>query len=75
MRKLHAESKALAGMMSLLPAEVNIEEHIKVIVLGFSKDRAGKYCNCVGACVCSVGLVRVWEDELAEVNIEEHIRS
>lgn len=41
-RKLHTESKALAGMMSLLPAEVNIEEHIKVVVLGFSKDRIGE---------------------------------
>lgn len=40
-RRLHAESKALAGMMSLLPAEVDIESHIKIIVLGFSKDRVG----------------------------------
>jgi hypothetical protein len=38
-RKLHAESKALAGMMSLLPAEVDIESHVKTIVLGLSKDR------------------------------------
>lgn len=30
-------------VMSLPPAEVNIEEHIKVIGLGFSKDRAGKW--------------------------------
>lgn len=43
MRKLHTESKALAGLMSLLPAEVNIEEHIKVLVLGFSKDRIGEF--------------------------------
>jgi hypothetical protein len=52
-RKLHAESKALVGMMSLLPAEVNIEEHIKVIVLGFSKDRAGGR-SCAGACASKV---------------------
>lgn len=38
-RKLHTESKALAGMMSLLPAEVDIESHVKTIVLGLSKDR------------------------------------
>lgn len=40
-RKLHTESKALAGMMSLLPAEVDIESHVKTVVLGLSKDRVG----------------------------------
>jgi hypothetical protein len=38
-RKLHVESRALAGMMSLLPAEVDIESHVKSLVLGLNKDR------------------------------------
>ncbi|KAF8055488.1 tmcC [Scenedesmus sp. PABB004] len=36
--KLHAESKAMAGMMSQLPAEVDIEGHIKTHLLGIRRD-------------------------------------
>lgn len=40
-RKLHTESKALAGMMSLLPSEVDIESHVKSVVLGITKNSNG----------------------------------
>lgn len=36
--RLHAESKAMAGMMSQLPAEVDIEGHVKQHVLGLRRD-------------------------------------
>jgi hypothetical protein len=36
--RLHAESKAMAGMMSQLPAEVDIESHVKLHVLGIRRD-------------------------------------
>lgn len=36
--KLRAESKAMAGILSQLPAEVDIEGHIKTHVLGIKKD-------------------------------------
>lgn len=36
--KLHAESKVLAGIMSQLPADIDIEDHIKQHVLGIRKE-------------------------------------
>jgi hypothetical protein len=39
--RLHAESKAMAGMMSQLPAEVDIESHVKLHVLGIRRDDRG----------------------------------
>ena len=36
--KLHSESKSMAGMMSQLPAEVDIEGHVKLHVLGIKRD-------------------------------------
>lgn len=34
---LHQDSKAVAGMLSQLPAEVDVEGHVKAIVLGAGK--------------------------------------
>jgi hypothetical protein len=40
--RLHAESKAIAGMLSQLPAEVDVEGHVKAIVLNLPRrDGAG----------------------------------
>jgi hypothetical protein len=36
--RLHAEAKAMAGMMSQLPAEIDIESHVKLHVLGIRRD-------------------------------------
>lgn len=41
-QKLHAESKTMAGMMSQLPAEVDIEGHVKTHVLGLRRDDANR---------------------------------
>jgi hypothetical protein len=33
-RRLHRDSKAVAGLLSQLPAEVDVEGHVKTVVLG-----------------------------------------
>eukprot|EP00775_Hariotina_reticulata_P009651 gene9651-9811_t len=40
-RKLHADSKAIAGLLSLLPPEVDVESMVKTQVLGIRKDGGG----------------------------------
>ena len=39
--RLHAESKAIAGMLSQLPAEVDVEGHVKAIVLNLPRRDGG----------------------------------
>jgi hypothetical protein len=36
-RKLHAESKTIAGLLSQLPNEVDVEGHVKTVVFGITK--------------------------------------
>eukprot|EP00878_Enallax_costatus_P017184 GHUV01018041.1.p1 GENE.GHUV01018041.1~~GHUV01018041.1.p1 ORF type:complete len:200 (+),score=28.89 GHUV01018041.1:172-771(+) len=36
-KQLHRDSKAVVGMLSQLPAEVDVEGHVKAIILGVSK--------------------------------------
>lgn len=36
-KKLHRDSKAVVGMLSQLPAEVDVEGHVKSIILGVTK--------------------------------------
>jgi len=40
-RKLHADSKAIAGLLSLLPPEVDVESIVKIQILGMRKDGGG----------------------------------
>ena len=36
-RKLHAESKTIAGLLSQLPNEVDVEGHVRTVVFGIAK--------------------------------------
>uniref|UniRef100_A0A383VUJ6 PAS domain-containing protein n=1 Tax=Tetradesmus obliquus TaxID=3088 RepID=A0A383VUJ6_TETOB len=36
-RRLHRDSKAVAGLLSQLPAEVDVEGHVKTVVLGMTR--------------------------------------
>ena len=39
-RQLHHDSKAVAGLLSQLPAEVDVEGHVKTVVLGINSTSA-----------------------------------
>jgi hypothetical protein len=36
-RRLHRDSRAVAGLLSQLPAEVDVESHVKTVVLGMTR--------------------------------------
>ncbi len=39
---LRTESKKIAGMLSQLPAEVDVEGHVRTIILGIKRDDASR---------------------------------